>query len=139
MLLVFFVSSCGKIRQAEIEELQEIRLKTLKGNKAVVEVTVLASNPSSHDIHIRQAEIEILREGYSFGTASLRQESVIEKRSRETAIILFDVEISDRMAIMSGRIRAILAGEDRTRLSFSGYVKAKVGIFSKRIPVSIEN
>ncbi|MDR1887457.1 MAG: hypothetical protein LBQ70_06020, partial [Prevotellaceae bacterium] len=127
------------IKNAEIEELQEITLKTLKGSNAVVEVNVLANNPSSHNIYIRKADIEILRDGYSFGTASLRREAKINKRSRERVTMLFDVKITDRMAIMSGRIRAILAGEDRTKLSFSGHIRAGTKIFSKSIPVNIDS
>ncbi|MDR0384613.1 MAG: LEA type 2 family protein [Prevotellaceae bacterium] len=127
------------MRNTEIEELQEIKLKTLKGSSAVVEVHALVNNPSSHNIHIREADIEILRDGYLFGTASLREKIVIKKRTRGMAVILFDVKITDRMAIMSGRIRAILAGEDRTQLSFSGNVKAGTKMFSKSIRFNIEN
>jgi LEA14-like dessication related protein len=138
ILLIFLVSSCGKIKNVEIEELQEITLKTLKGSNAVVEVNLLVKNPSSHNIYVKQADIEILRSGYSFGTASLRQRAVIKKRSKEQVSILFDVKITDRMAIMSGRIRAILAGEDRTKLSISGHVKAGTKAFSKSFRLDIE-
>jgi hypothetical protein len=124
----------------EIEELQEIKLKTLKGSNAVVEVNILANNSSSHNIYIKKADIEILRDGYSFGTASLRQRAVIKKRAiKQQVTVLFDVKITDKMAIMSGRIRAILAGDDRTRLSFSGRIRAGTKTFSKSIPLNIEN
>jgi hypothetical protein len=123
----------------KIEELQEIKLKTLKGNNAVVEVNVLANNSSSHNIYIKEADIEILRDGYSFATANLRQRAIIKKRTKEQVTVLFDVKITDKMAIISGRIRAILAGNDRTRLSFSGRVKAGTKMFSKSIPLNIEN
>jgi LEA14-like dessication related protein len=126
------------MKNVDIEELQEIKLKTLKGSNAVVEVNVLVNNPSSHNIHLKKADIEILRDGYSFGLASLRQRIVIKKHSKEQLTLLFDVKITDRMAIMSGRIRAILAGEDRTRLSFSGHIKAGTKAFSKSIPINIE-
>jgi hypothetical protein len=139
ILLIFIVSSCGKMKNAEIEELQEIKLKTLKGSNAVVEVNVVVNNSSSHNIYIKKADIEILRDGYLFGTASLHEKAVIKKRSKDRVSILFDVKIIDRMAIMSGRIRAIFAGEDRTRLSFSGNIKAGTKAFSKSIPVNIEN
>jgi LEA14-like dessication related protein len=139
ILLIFFVSSCGKMNSVEIEELQEIKLKTLKGSNALVEVNLLASNPSSHNIYIKKADIEILRGGYSFGTASLHQKAVIKKHSKGQVVLLFDVKIIDKMAIMSGRIRAILAGEDRTELSFSGHVRAGTKVFSKSIPVDIGN
>jgi hypothetical protein len=139
IMLIFLVSSCGKMRNVEIEELQEIKLKTLKGSNAVVEVNVMVNNSSSHNIYIKKADIEILRDGYSFGTASLHEKVVIKKRSKERVSILFDVKIIDRMAIMSGRIRAIFAGEDRTRLSFSGNIRAGTKAFSKSIPVNIEN
>ncbi|MDR1594398.1 MAG: hypothetical protein LBS43_07955 [Prevotellaceae bacterium] len=142
MLLIFllFVSSCGITGNVEIEELQEIKLKTLKGSNAVVEVNILANNSSSHNIYIKKADIEILRDGYSFGTASLRQRAVIKKRAiKQQVTVLFDVKITDKMAIMSGRIRAILAGDDRTRLSFSGRIRAGTKTFSKSIPLNIEN
>jgi hypothetical protein len=123
----------------EIEKIQEIKLKTLKGSNAVVEVNVLANNSSSRNIYIKEADIEILRDGYSFGTASLHQKAEIKKRTKKQLVtVLFDVKITDRMAIMSGRIRAILAGDDRTRLSFSGNVKAGTKTFSKSIPVNID-
>ena len=138
ILLIFCVSSCGKLRSVEVGELQEIKLKSLKGSNAVVEVNVVVKNPSSRNIHIKQADIEILRDGYSFGTASLREKAVIKQRSNEQIAILFDVKITDRMALMSGRIKAILAGRDRTRLSFSGHIKAGTKTFSKSIPVDIE-
>jgi hypothetical protein len=139
MLLIFFTSSCGRIKNVEIGELQEIKLKTLKGSNAVVEVNIVVNNSSSHNIYIKKADIEILRDGYSFGTASLRQRTEIKKHTKEQVTILFDVKITDRMAIMSGRIKAILAGDDRTRLSFSGQVKAGTKMFSKMIPINIEN
>jgi hypothetical protein len=139
ILLIFFASSCGKMKNVEIGELQEITLKTLKGSNAVVEVSVAVNNSSSHNIYIREADIEILRDGYLFGTASLRQGNMIKKRTKGQVSILFDVKITDRMAIMSGRIRAILAGEDRTKLSFSGHIRAGTKMFSKSIPVNIEN
>jgi LEA14-like dessication related protein len=123
----------------EIEELHDIRIKTLKGSNAVVEVSVMVNNPSSRNIYIKEADIEILRDGYSFGTASLHQETVIKKRTKEQISVLFDVKITDRMAIMSGRIKAIFAGEDITRLSFLGRIKAGTKTFSKSIPVNIEN
>ncbi|MDR2027039.1 MAG: hypothetical protein LBQ01_05690 [Prevotellaceae bacterium] len=127
------------MKNVEIGELQEITLKTLKGSNAVVEVSVAVNNSSSHNIYIREADIEILRDGYLFGTASLRQGNMIKKRTKGQVSILFDVKITDRMAIMSGRIRAILAGEDRTKLSFSGHIRAGTKMFSKSIPVNIEN
>jgi LEA14-like dessication related protein len=139
IILLFFVSSCGTIRKVTVDELQDIKLKTLKGSNAVVAVNVVVNNPSAHDIYIKKAGIEILRDGYMFGTASLHQRSVIKKRSKEQITVLFDVKITDRMAIMSGRIKAILAGTDRTTLSFSGYIKAGTKMFSKSIPVNIEN
>jgi hypothetical protein len=123
----------------EIEELQEIKLKTLKGSNAVVEVKAMVNNRLSRNIYIKEADIEILRDGYSFGTASLHQRTVIKKHTKEQVSILFNVKITDRMAIMSGRIKAIFAGEDRTRLSFSGHVKAGTKALSKSIPVNIEN
>jgi LEA14-like dessication related protein len=126
------------MKGVEIGELQDVKLKTLKGSNAVVEVTVAVRNPSSRNVYIKQADIEILREGYSFGTASLHSQAVIRKRSNEEVSVLFDVKITDRMALMSGRIRAILAGEDRTRLSFSGHIRAGTKAFSKSIPVNIE-
>ncbi|MDR1169885.1 MAG: hypothetical protein LBK97_03525 [Prevotellaceae bacterium] len=138
ILLIFFTSSCGKIKSADIEELQEIKLRTLKGSNAVVEVNMLVNNSSHYNIYIKKADIEILRGGYSFGTASLHERAVIKKRTRERVTVLLDVKITDRMAIMSGRIRAILAGEDRTALSFSGRVKAGTGIFSKSVPFNID-
>jgi hypothetical protein len=123
----------------EVGELQAIKLKSLKGSNAVVEVKLVVNNPSSRDIYIKQADIEILRDGYSFGAASLHERTVIKRRTNEQIAILFDVKITDRMALMSGRIKAILAGKDRTRLSFSGYIKAGTKSFSKSIPVNIEN
>jgi hypothetical protein len=138
-LLIILVSSCGKIKDVEIEELQEIGLKTLKGSNAVVEVKIMVNNRSGHNIYIKEADIEILRDGYSFGTANLHRKTMITKRTKEQVSILFDVKITDRMAIMSGRIRAIFAGEDRTRLSFSGHIKAGTKTLSKSIPVNIEN
>jgi hypothetical protein len=123
----------------KIEKCQDIKLKTLKGSNAVVEVNILVNNSLSHDIYIKKADIEILREGYSFGTASLRQRAVIKRRStKQLVTVLFDVKITDRMAIMSGRIRSILAGDDRTHLSFSGQVKAGTKVFSKTIRLSFE-
>jgi LEA14-like dessication related protein len=127
------------MKGVEIEELQEIKLKTLKGSNAVVEVNILVNNPSSHNIYVKKADIEILRNGYSFGAASLRQKAVIKRRSKEQICFLFDVKITDRMAIMSGRIRAILAGEDRTKLSVSGHVRAGTKVFSKSFHIDIEN
>jgi hypothetical protein len=127
------------MKRIEIEELQEIKLKTLRGGNAVIEVNMLINNSSAHNIYIKDANIEILRDGYLFGTARLHQKNMIKKRSKEQISILFDVKITDRMAIMSGRIRAILTGEDRTGLSFSGHIKAGTKIFSKSIPVNIEN
>jgi hypothetical protein len=127
------------MKNVEIGELQDIKLKTLKGSNAVVEVNLLVNNSSSHNIYVKKADIEILRGGYLFGTASLRQKAVIKKRSKEQLSLLFDVKIIDKMAIMSGRIRAILAGEDRTGLSFSGHIRAGTKVFSKSIPVNIEN
>ncbi|MDR1581831.1 MAG: hypothetical protein LBS55_00985 [Prevotellaceae bacterium] len=139
MLLILFTSSCRITKNVEIEELQEIKLKTLKGSNAVLEVNLLVNNSLSHNIYIKTADIEILRDGYSFGTASLRQRAVIKKcASKQQVTVLFDVRITDMIAIMSGRIKAILAGEDRTRLSFSGQVKAGTKAFSKTIPLNIE-
>ncbi|MDR2286220.1 MAG: hypothetical protein LBE04_01900 [Prevotellaceae bacterium] len=136
MSLIFFVSSCGITKNVEFEGLPEIKLKTLKGSNAVVEVNILVNNSLSHNIYIKKADIEILRDGYLFGTASLRQRTVIKKRSKKQQItVLFDVKITDKMAIMSGRIKAILAGDDRTCLSFSGHVKAGTKVFSKSIPI----
>jgi hypothetical protein len=136
MLLIFFFSSCGITKNVEFERLPEIKLKTLKGSNAVVEVNILANNSLSHNIYIKKADIEILRDGYLFGTASLRQRVVIKKRTKKQQMtVLFDVKITDKMAIMSGRIKAILAGDDRTSLSFSGHVKAGTKVFSKSIPV----
>jgi LEA14-like dessication related protein len=123
----------------EILELQEVKLKTLKGSNAVVEVNILINNPSAHNIYIKKADIEILRDGYSFGTANLHQETKINKHSSETVTVLFDVKITDRMSVMSGRIRAILAGQDRTKLSFSGHIKAGTKMLSKSIPIEIMN
>jgi LEA14-like dessication related protein len=123
----------------EIEELQDIQLKTLKGSNAVVEVSIMVNNPSKRNIYIKEVDIEILRDGYSFGTASLRQRTVIKKRTKGSVSLLFDVKITDRMALMSGRIRAILSGKDRTQLSFSGRIKAGTKTLSKSIPVNIEN
>jgi LEA14-like dessication related protein len=122
----------------EVGELQEIKLKSLKGSNAIVEVNVMVNNPSSRNIYVKQADIEILRDGYLFGTASLHEKTVIGRRSNGLVAILFDVKITDRMALMSGRIKAILAGTDRTRLSFSGQIKAGTKTFSKSIPVNIE-
>jgi hypothetical protein len=122
----------------EVGELQEINLKSLKGSNAVVEVNIMVNNPSSRNIYIKRADIEILRDGYSFGTASLHEKTVIAGRSNGRIAVLFDVKITDRMALMSGRIKAILAGKDRTRLSFSGHIKAGTKTFSKSIPVNIE-
>jgi LEA14-like dessication related protein len=138
-LLIVLISSCGKIRNVEIEELHEIKLRTLKGSNAVVEVKVKVNNHSRHNIYIKDADVEILRDGYSFGTAKLHQRTMIEKRTSELVSLLFDVKITDRMAIMSGRIKAIFAGEDRTRLSFSGHVKAGTKALSKSFPVNIGN
>jgi hypothetical protein len=126
------------MKNVDVEELQDVRIKTLKGGNAVVEVNMLINNSLSYNVYIKEANIEILRDGYLFGTASLHQKSMIKKRSKEQVSVLFDVKITDRMAIMSGRIRAILAGEDRTRLSFSGRIKAGSKMFSKSIPVNIE-
>lgn len=130
---LLFFTSCGNIKNIEVEELQYVDLKTLKGSKAVVEIGVLINNPSSHNIRIKDADIEILRDGYSFGTADLYEQSVINKHSRDTVKLKFNLNISDKMAIMSGRIKAILAGEDRTTLSFSGYIKGGTKMVSKKI------
>jgi LEA14-like dessication related protein len=119
-------------------ELQSVRMKSLKGANAVVEVRVTINNPSSHNIHIKNGEFEILRDGYMFGTAILHQPVVVRRRSHEDVELLFDVKIIDRMAIMSGRIRAIIAGDDRTRLSLSGRLKVGTKLFSKSVPINFE-
>jgi hypothetical protein len=139
ILLTFFTSSCGNIKNIDIEELQEIKIRTLKGSNAVVEVNILVNNTSSHNIYIKKADVEILRDGYSFGTASLHERAMIKKRTRERITVLFDVRITDKMAIISGRIKAILAGKDRTQLSFSGRIKAGTRTFSKHIPFDLDN
>jgi LEA14-like dessication related protein len=133
ILISTLVVSCGNIRNIEIEELREVKLKTLKGNKAVVEITVLINNPSAYNIYVKDADIEVLRDEYSFGKATLFQKVKINKRSNETVNILFNLEITDRMTILSGRIRAILAGQDRTKLYFSGYIKGGTKMLSKSI------
>ncbi|MDR0558784.1 MAG: hypothetical protein LBG92_01320 [Prevotellaceae bacterium] len=134
-LFVLILSvSCGNIRDIKVENVQ---LKTLKGNKAVIEVNVFADNSSPHNIYVKDASFEILRDGYSFGTAKLKQQIRIDKNSQGSVPVLFDLEITDRMLILSGRIRAILSGNDRTKLSLSGKIKAGTKIFSKT--VNVEN
>lgn len=130
--LVFF-ASCGNVKDINIEELQYINIKSLKGSNAVVEIGVLVNNPSTHNLIIKAANIEILRDGYYFGTADLHEKVTIPKRTYETATITFNVKITDKMAILSGRIRNILAGEDRTKLSFNGYIKGGTKMVSKKI------
>ena len=125
--------SCGKMQDIKIEEFQGMELKTLKGNKAVIELSVLIDNPSAHNITIKAADIEILRDGYYFGVADLNKETKIGKRSKQTVSIFFNLEITDRIVVMSGRIRDILSGNDRTKLSFSGYIKGKAKGISKKI------
>jgi hypothetical protein len=130
---VLFVS-CGITQKVAVHDLGSPELKSLRGNRAVVEVMLKAENNSPWDLHVKRADIEILRDGYSFGTATLSRRATIAKRSGivETPL-LFDVEISDRPAIMSGRIKAIFDGSDKTRLSFSGKIRAGTKLVSKSL------
>ncbi|MDR2424482.1 MAG: hypothetical protein LBD59_07135 [Prevotellaceae bacterium] len=134
-LPVFFLASCGNIRDVEIENIEEIKLKTLKGSKATVEVKITVNNRSAHNIYLKKADFEILREGYSFATAIMTGKYLITKHSRQTQVLMFNLDISDRMLIVSGRIRAVLAGEDRTKLSLAGKIRAGTKILSKNIKI----
>lgn len=137
-LLLVCLASCGNIRDVEIENIEEINLKTLKGSRATVEVKVVIDNRSSHNIYLKKADFEILRDGYAFATAALKGKYTVPKHSRDTYLLLFNLDISDKMLIVSGRIRAVLAGEDRTKLSIEGKIRAGTKILSKTIKIHQE-
>ena len=130
---ILFVS-CGITQKVAVHELGSPELKSLRGRRAVVEVKLTAENNSPWDLHVKRADIEILRDGYSFGTATLSRRATIAKRSGTVELpILFDVEITDSPAILSGRIKAIFDGSDKTKLSFSGRIRAGTKLLSKSL------
>ena len=134
-LIVFALlfSSCAKMKNISVEEVSSPVIRSLSGRKAVVEIEIKINNPTGNKLYLKKGEFDILRNGYTFGKARLLDKTEIPEHSNDYHPVSFEIIITDTPAIMTGKLREILSGDESASLTFSGYIKGGTKLLSKKI------
>lgn len=91
------LSACGGVaRKVGPVELLSFRMVGLSG----AEVTVAAANRSGHTLRIREAELRLYYEQNPVGTAELRSEIVLHRRSTDTCATRWRLGIENPVLLL---------------------------------------
>lgn len=133
----FVISSCGKISQIEVGDVNDFKIKGFEGNALVVELTVPVKNPSGHKISLISIDARLSINNNFLGLINSIDTVFIPRKSSGIYKLVLSVRLVNPlgaaitiMNLQKGqKIKIKIEGDFTAR---SGGVRKKIGINEER-------
>ena len=129
----FILTSCGRLDEIEILDMNNLQFKGLEKNTAKFEAGILVDNPSHHKIKIKEINARLVVNNVYVGKLMCTEEFVIPSSAESLIDVPFELRLSN---IFSGAAMLYrLSRESRATVQINGYVIAQSGFIRKKINV----
>lgn len=135
-LFIFLLGSCRGVKEVEIGEIQDVRLRGIKNNVLLAEAKIPVKNPGIYKIKVKEVNLRITVNGRYLGRIISDEEIVIPANSDDIYTFPFVVRISN--IILGASLIIDLPNMKNVEIGLKGKVKGKVLFFTKRTDVEEE-
>jgi len=110
-------------------------VKINKVSKGEIEINaeIQVKNPNNYKVKIKKIEADVLLNGRKITKLDLNKKVVLAKYSDDVQTFLVKTDLSN---ILSAAPALLLGGG--VNLKMQGYIKGKVFLFSKKVPIEVE-
>ena len=100
LLALALLCSCGGLRQIQVEEVRNVRLKQFSGNTLAVELEARVNNPSRREVHLNKLELSVTRGTSPFATITTTERLTVPRRSNNFAEVPLEVRLRNMLSVM---------------------------------------
>ncbi len=129
----FFLTSCFSYKEIELGDVENVRLNKASNGGLEIKSDMLINNPNNYKIKIKKLDADVLVNGKKVGKIELNKKVVLPKKSEQVQTFTVNTQLSDLLSAAP----TVLFGGPIT-LQLKGYIKGKVFIFSKKLPLDEE-
>jgi len=126
------MASCSSYKEIKIEKVTAVSVREFSGSTALVDLTLLVDNPTSHNVKMSKLNLDILRKESQFAHIESIEKVAIPARTKEERTLKLEIRIANiltsGMVLMSKKLNP----DDFTA---NGYIKVSSFPFSKKIKV----
>lgn len=132
VLTILVSLSCTDFNNVRITvDSNNVKINSVKGSRFKLNIPVEVDNPSQKKLILKDTNVDVLKNGYSFAKLNLNERIEIPANTHEKYTIVLDGKIVDPMtAMFSGFSFRNTQFEVYT---FSGFIKAGIKLFSKKV------
>ena len=110
---------------------ENVKINSVKGSRFKLNIPAEIYNPTSKKLILKKANIDVLKNSYSFAKLELNERVEIPANTQEKYTIVLNGRIVDPMATIFSNFS--FKNTQSEIYSFSGFVKAGTTAFSKKI------
>lgn len=134
--LLIFVYSCSSIEPLTVEKIESVKVENFSSGALLLKVEMKVKNPNRLKIKVTENNLNLTLNGSEVGTAHIKDQIVIRKKSEETHTFFIEAKFS-KLAL--GAIPSLLnmIQTKSVEIKIKGEVKIKSLCFSKKHPIEI--
>lgn len=133
IISTFFMVGCTEVQDAEIGDIEGLKVSNISGNSVTLEMLVPIHNPNSFRFKITNIDLDVEINGSVVGNISNNNKIVVPAKSYHKHKIKLDVKLKD--ALQGGAvIFNTLMGRSQ-KLTLKGFIKARAFVITKKIEV----
>ncbi len=127
------LSSCITFSDLEIGDVKSVNINKVSKSDIEINADIQVKNPNNYKVKIKKIEADVFLNDKNITSLNLNKKVVLQKKSDDVQAFLIKTELSKLLSLAP----ALLMGGG-INLKMKGYIKGKVFLFSKKVPVEVE-
>jgi len=127
------LSSCITFSDLEIGDVKSVNINKVSKSNIEINADIQVKNPNNYKVKIKKIEADVFLNDKNITTLNLNRKVVLQKKSDDVQAFLIQTELSKLLSLAP----ALLMGGG-INLKMKGYIKGKVFLISKKVPVEVE-
>jgi len=134
-LFLLFITSC-KYENVEFKQVEDFKLDKLSLKEVTGTLVVGISNPNRYKIKIKEYDVNMTFNNIDFHAANPDADIIIPSKSDTLVTVPVNLTVeSNLLSLKTIQSLTKTLSEKSAELSMKGYLKVKVGLLTKKIPV----
>jgi len=135
-VIIFSFSSCMKTEPIELQEIDNVIIKSINDDTLKMELLLLVSNPNKLRFRVNEIDLQILAGDIELGRINDIEAFDLVPDSVQLCKIPVSVSLNNLETNAKGVTKALLRKGGKMR--FKGYIEARSFIFSEKINIDKE-
>lgn len=137
LLLTILISGCSSVKEIQIGDIKDVRLKSIENNLVGLELDLAVTNPGNFKINIMDMDFDISANGKHLGKMTNPEKIVIPSKFDNIQTFPVKIEFSN---FLSGALSMYrLRNMKNFEIQITGKIKARSFLYIKTIKVDEKN